>query len=47
LLEIKHKKNYTIICLVEGYETINISDLSAATLVIFVLLMSIKPQMVC
>ncbi|CAF0845991.1 unnamed protein product [Adineta steineri] len=30
-----------------GYATINISELSAATLLVFVLLMSIKPQMLC
>jgi hypothetical protein len=33
--------------IVSGYATINISELAAATLVIFVLLMGIKPQMVC
>jgi hypothetical protein len=47
LLEIKHKKDYTIICFVEGYATINISELAAATLIVFVLLMFVKPQMVC
>lgn len=46
-MAMKHHRDNIVLNIASGYSTINLSDLSSATLLIFILLMSIKPQMVC